>query len=76
MHVKGGSLIVTQEHGLNTDASRGKPFGIIMAMQSGESFLAKATLFMDEDGDRIDYLNESVEFEFVYKVRGYMSLRF
>jgi len=70
LHVRGGAMLLTQEHGKNTDESRTHPYGLIVGLDQKGSSEFKTRLFMDEGGDQIDYLKESSEFEFVYRVEG------
>ncbi len=68
LHVRGGAMILTQEHGKNTDESRKNPYGLIVGLDETETGEFKTNLFMDEGGDHIDYIDKSSEFEFTYKV--------
>jgi len=65
LHIKGGSLILTQEPALNTVISRQNPFGLIVT--PGQSVIS-TKLFID-DGDQINYVNNSSRFAFTYNFK-------
>jgi alpha-glucosidase (family GH31 glycosyl hydrolase) len=51
LHVRGGSILPTQDSGKNTDESRKNPFGLIIAPDEAET--AQGTLYWD-DGESYD----------------------
>lgn len=55
VHVRGGSIIPTQEPALNTDLSRNNPFGLIVALDDQES--ARGTFYFD-DGDSFGKIHD------------------
>ena len=66
LHVKGGSIIPTQEPAMNTVLSRKNPFGLIVA-PGDENKTYKFTLYYDE-GEEIDPTGKAsmVEFSHIY----------
>ncbi|CAF1057718.1 unnamed protein product [Brachionus calyciflorus] len=64
LHVRGGSILVTQESAVNTDLSRKNPFGLIIAPLKLDQKV-KGGLYWDE-GDVIDASGNStlINFEF------------
>ncbi len=66
LHIRGGYILPTQEHGLNTDQSRKKPFGLIIAPDKNKR--ATGELYWDADGVDIDPIsnNQYNLYEFDY----------
>lgn len=67
LHIRGGSLILTQEPALNTIESRKHPYGLIVTPPelTAASRLLTTSLFVD-DGDVIDYEANSSMFDFTF----------
>lgn len=66
LHIKGGSILVTQEPAMNTEKSRKNPFGLIIAPKDKTS-TTKFDLYYD-DGDSIDPTKSSSILSFTHNL--------
>jgi len=67
LHVRGGSILPTQEHARNTELSRNNPMGLIVALDDNGG--AAGSLFYDE-GDSLDPVANAVYFNAEYTMSG------